>query len=123
MPELNFVEPYGTPGVAKYAAIDAAGSGDNTIVAAVAAAGTRPAKKIRVYALHVTMTGTLVTIRFESGAGGTALTGQMGPLAGTSITLPFNPLGWFETAAGDLLNMELSGGQSVDGCLVYGEVI
>jgi hypothetical protein len=100
----------------KYAVIDAAISGDNTIVAAVSA------KKIRVLALHLTMTGTLVTIRFESGAGGTALTGQMQPLAGSGITMPFNPVGWFETAAAALLNMELSGAQSVDGCLVYVEV-
>ncbi len=100
----------------KFAAIDAAGSGDNTIVAAVSG------KKIRVLSLHVTMTGTLVTIRFESGAAGTALTGQMQPLAGNSITLPYSPLGWFETASGVLLNMELGGAQSVDGCLVYIEV-
>ena len=105
-----------TPLLPKFAAIDATGSGDNTIVAAVTG------KKIRVLALHVTMTGTLVTIRFESAAGGTALTGQMQPLAGNSITLPFNPVGWFETVAGELLNMELGGAQSVDGCLVYVEV-
>ena len=105
-----------TPLLPKFAIIDGATSGDNTIVAAVAA------KKIRVLALHLTMTGTLVTIRFESAASGTALTGQMGPLAGHSITLPFNPVGWFETVAGELLNMELSGEQSVDGCLVYVEI-
>lgn len=96
-----------------FAAIDAATSGENTIVAAVAG------KKIRVLALHLTMTGTTVTIRFEDGAGGTALTGQMQPTQGNSITLPFNPMGWFETTAGALLNMELSGAQSVDGCLTY----
>jgi hypothetical protein len=33
--------------------------------------------------------------------------------------LPFNPVGWFETSDATLLNMELSGGQSVDGALVY----
>lgn len=106
----------GTALVPKFAKIDAAGSGDNTIVAAV------PTKKIRVLALHVTMTGTLVTIRFESGASGTALTGAMQPLAGSGITLGFNPLGWFETAVGELLNMELGGAQSVDGMLVYVEI-
>jgi hypothetical protein len=100
----------------KRAKIDGASSGDNTLVAAVTG------KKIRVLALSATMTGTAVTIRFESGAGGTALTGQMGPTAGQTITLPFNPVGWFETAAATLLNMELSGAQSVDGVLVYIEV-
>ena len=108
--QLAFGQPVTHP---TFAAIDAAGSGDNTIVAATAA------KKIRVLALHITMTGTAVTIRFESAAGGTALTGQMQPSQGASITLPYNPAGWFETVAGELLNMELSGAQSVDGCLVY----
>jgi len=97
----------------KRAKIDAASSGDNTLVAAVTG------KKIRVLALFATMTGTAVTIRFEDGAGGTALTGQMGPTAGQTIVLPFNPVGWFETSAATLLNMELGGAQSVDGALVY----
>jgi|TARA_R100001086_G_scaffold160429_1_gene86209 hypothetical protein len=97
----------------KRAAIDAATSGNNTLVAAVSG------KKIRVLALFATMTGSAVTIRFEDGAGGTALTGQMGPTSGQTIVLPFNPVGWFETSAATLLNMELSGAQSVDGVLVY----
>jgi hypothetical protein len=97
----------------KRAAIDAASSGDNTLVAAVTG------KKIRVLAVAITMTGTAVTIRFEDGAGGTALTGQMQPTQGQTVTLPFNPVGWFETSAATLLNLELGGAQSVDGVLVY----
>ena len=100
----------------KRAAIDAASSGNNTLVAAVTG------KKIRVLAAFLTMTGTAVTIRFEDGADGTALTGQMGPAAGQTIVLPFNPVGWFETSAATLLNLELGGSQSVDGSLVYIEV-
>jgi hypothetical protein len=100
----------------KRAAIDAASSGNNTLVAAVTG------KKIRVLAAFLTMTGTAVTIRFEDGADGTALTGQMGPAAGQTIVLPFNPVGWFETSAATLLNLELGGSQSVDGSLVYVEV-
>ena len=46
----------------------------------------------------------------------------MQPLEATSITLPYNPLGWFETVAGELLNMELGGAQAVAGCLTYVEV-
>src|SRR3990167_2899792 len=105
-----------TPLLPKFAKIDGATSGDNEIVAAVAG------KKIRVICGSVTMTGTLVTIRFESGAGWTALTGQMQPLAGNTITIPFCPVGNFETAAGESLNMELGGAQSVDGWIVYVEV-
>lgn len=100
----------------KFAVIDAATSGNNTIVAAVST------KKIRVLSAFMVMTGTAVTIRFQSGAGGTALTGQMQPSQGGGFVLPYNPYGWFETAASALLNLELGGAQSVDGCLVYVEV-
>jgi hypothetical protein len=99
----------------KFAVIDHATSGDNTIVAAVAS------KKIRVLACFLVAAGT-VTVRFESGASGTAKTGQMNLVANTGFVLPFNPVGWFETAVNTLLNLELSGAVSVDGCLVYVEV-
>ena len=115
-PASDFMSVGGLALVPKFASIDASSSGDNTIVAAVSG------KKIRVVALHVTMTGTLVTIAFESGASGTAITGDMTPLKGNSITLPFCPVGWFETTSGVLLNMELGGSQAVAGCLTYIEV-
>jgi hypothetical protein len=99
----------------KFAIIDGATFGHNTLVAAVTG------KKIRVLALFA-VASAVVTVRFESGAGGTALTGQMVMATGGGIVLPFNPVGWFETAAATLLNMELSGAVSVDGCLVYIEV-
>lgn len=102
-----------TPLVPRYAVIDTAASGDTQIVAGVSG------YKIRVLAGHFTMTGTAVTIRFEDTAGGTALTGQMTPSQGQTIPLPFNPVGWFETSAGNTLSLELGGGQSVDGSLVY----
>ena len=94
------------------ASIDAAASGDNTLVAAVSG------KKIRVLSLFGVAAGA-VTVRFESGASGTALTGQMNVGANGNITMPFNPEGWFETAAAALLNMELGGATSFDGCLTY----
>ncbi len=99
----------------KYAVIDHAGSGDNTVVVAVTG------KKIRVLALFL-VTGAAVTVRFESGAGGTALTGQMVLAVNSVLAVPFNPEGWFETAAGALLNLELSAAVSVDGALAYQEV-
>lgn len=110
-----FFDNYSVQGV-KRAVIDGASIGDNTLVAAVTG------KKIRVLAMFAIMTGTAVTIRFESAAGGTALTGQMQPSQGGGFVLPYNPVGWFETVSGELLNMELSGAQSVDGVLVYVEV-
>ena len=102
--------------VVKFGVIDDALSGDNTLQAA-AGAGI----KIRVLSVMMVSAGT-VTARFESGAGGTALTGQMNLVANSGFTLPYNPAGWFETADNALLNLELSGAISVDGCFTYVEV-
>lgn len=95
--------------------IDHATSGDNTLVAAIANT------KIRVLACLL-IAASAVVVRFESDAGGTALTGQMNVPGDGGFVLPFNPVGWFETAAGALLNLELSGAVSVDGVLVYQEI-
>ncbi len=99
----------------KFAVIDTASSGDTTIVSAVTS------KKIRVLSVLLVAAGT-VNVRFESNAAGTALTGQMNMVANTGFCLPYNPVGWFETASGQLLNLELSASQSVDGMLTYIEV-
>ena len=98
------------------AIIDAATSGNNTLLAAQGASN-----KIRVHSLFLVSAGE-VTVRFESGANGTALTGQMNLVANTGFVLPFNPLGWFETAANTLLNLELSAAVSVDGAFQYSVV-
>jgi len=99
----------------KFLAINVASSGDNTLVAAVAS------KKIRVLSV-VLMTGAAVTVRFESGAAGTALTGQMEIGANAGFSSGYCPVGHFETAVNTLLNLELSGAINVDGWLVYVEV-
>lgn len=96
----------------KPAVIDAATAGDNTLVAAVTN------KKIRVLSAFLVAAGT-VAVRFESGAGGTPLTGQMNLVANTGFVLPHNPHGWFQTADSTLLNLELSAAVSVDGALTY----
>lgn len=114
-PETSTIYDGTTALTPKFAIIDAATSGDNTLLSAVVG------KKIRVLALFLVAAGT-VNVRFESGAGGTALTGQMNLIANTGFVLPFNPAGWFETASNTLLNLELSGAVSVDGSLVYVEV-
>ena len=113
--ESNQVTVAGVPVTVKYAVIDAATSGNNTLVAAVTS------KKIRVLSLFLVAAGT-VTARFESGADGTAKTGQMNLVANTGFVLPYNPSGWFETASNTLLNLELSAAISVDGSLSYVEV-
>lgn len=114
-PETGTVYDGTTAITPKFAAIAAAGNGDNTLVAAVVG------KKIRVLAAVGIAAGT-VTARFESGAGGSALTGQMALVANMGFVLPFNPAGWFETASNTLLNLELSAGVSVAGALTYVEV-
>lgn len=96
----------------KYASIDVSSSGDNTLVSSVSG------KKIRVLSCFLVAAGT-VNVRFESGAGGTALTGQMNLIANTGFVLPHNVHGWFQTADTTLLNLELSAAVSVDGSLTY----
>lgn len=101
-------------GPVKRAVIDTA-TGDTTLVAAVAG------KKIRVISL-VLSAAAEATIRFESGTGGDALTGQMIILAKTPLILPEADAGWFETAAATLLNLEQAATVALDGFLTYQEV-
>lgn len=101
----------------KYAVIDDASSGNNTVIAAVTG------KRIRVLSYTLVPTADVVA-RWESGAGGTALTGQMNLLAedgvvSQGVSANCGSHGCFETAAGALLNLELSGAVSVDGHLTY----
>jgi hypothetical protein len=99
----------------KFAVISAGTSGNNTIVAAVAN------KKIRVLALTLSFSDA-VNAKFQSGASGTDKTGLFYGTTNTQIVLPYNKLGWFETAASALLNLNLSGAVPVGGCLTYIEV-
>lgn len=101
--------------VPKFAVISCASSGANTIVASVSS------KKIRVLAYNFIANGT-VSAKFQSGAGGTNLTGLKYCVANMGICAPFNPAGWFETAATTLLSLDLSGNIAVGGELVYIEV-
>ena len=105
-----------TPYLTKYAVIDAATSGDNLLVDSVAS------RRICVVSLHLTMTGTAVTIRFEDTGSGGALSGQFTPAAGQSLVFPFNPACWWRTSVNKAFSMELGGAQSVDGALVYVEI-
>lgn len=105
-----------TPLLPKFIQVNVSANGDNTLITAV------PSRKIRILSALLVMEGTSSTLRFESGAGGDALTGRIGPLLGTPLVWPFNPIGWFETSSGSLLNLELGATTDVDGSLVYVEV-
>lgn len=95
------------------AAINAAAAGNNTLVAAVSG------KQIRVTAITLVCAGA-VTVTFQSGAGGTALTGAMSFAANGGMDVDRTPPNYFcETAAGALLNMSLGGAVQVSGTLNY----
>lgn len=99
----------------KRAVITSAGAGDVSVVAAVAG------KKIRVLQFYVRQSAA-GTVRFESGAGGTALTGVMvTTTADLVVDGGFNPCGHFETAAGQALSIE-AGSAAVMGWCTYQEI-
>lgn len=109
--DFTFANGYSVQPIMR-AVIDNAVSGNNTLVAAVTG------MKIRVYDVILIAAGDM-TVRFQSGASGTALTGQMTCSTSSGFAPGFNPFGHFETVAGSLLNLELSTGTSVDGWLMY----
>jgi hypothetical protein len=113
--ESNQMTAGGTVVTPKFAVISASSSGNNTLVAAVAS------KKIRVLAC-VVQCNAAVNVKFQSGAGGTDLTGLFYNAANTGFSMSYNPAGWFETTSNTLLNLNLSGAVAVGGCLTYIEV-
>jgi hypothetical protein len=84
-----------------------------TLVAAQAAG-----VKIRVVALFLVNTAAQ-TVTFKSGAGGTAITGPLALGVNAPLALQFNPQGWFETAAAQLLEIANSGATQVSGSLAW----
>jgi hypothetical protein len=96
-----------------YAVISAStDNGDNTIISAD---GT---KKLRVLS-YVLVTDGTAEVRWEGGAGGTALSGRMPLVVNTGISSGFCPVGHFETATNTLLNLEITGTGNVFGHLTY----
>jgi hypothetical protein len=78
-------------------------------------------KKIRVLAMALVANGA-VNAKLQSGAGGTDITGLFYLAANGGFVLPYNKVGWCETVASALLNLNLSGAVAVGGCLMYVEV-
>lgn len=97
----------------QYTAINAAASGNNTLIAAQGAG-----IKIRVVGFFLANT-TALTAKFQSGAGGTDLTGPMALATLAFVTAPFSTGGWFETAANALLNLNLSAATQVSGVVAW----
>ena len=103
-----------TPLLPKFAVITASSSGQNEIVAAVTG------KRIRVVGYNYISSGT-VNAAWRSGA--TTVIGGLGYwVANTGKVAPFCPVGWFQTASGEALNLNLSGAVAVGGEVTYVEV-
>jgi hypothetical protein len=108
----------GADAVPKYANIAVASSGDNILVAAVSS------NKIRVVSVFL-MAAADVDAYFVDGANGAICgdgTNSLDLTANSGFVLPFNPVGWFETASGQSLDLNLGGAIRVAGCLTYIEV-
>lgn len=105
----------GTTLTPKFAIITASSSGATTIVPLVTS------KKIRVLQMVLTSNGT-VNVKWQSHVTPTDKTGLFYEVANTGYTMPFSPVGWFETVAGEALDINLSGAVAVGGVLAYVEV-
>lgn len=97
----------------KFAVISASSSGATSIVSAVSG------KKIRVLAYNFIANGT-VNVKWQSAS--TDKTGLKYCIANSGMVAGFNPIGWFETASNEALNINLSAAIAVGGELVYVEV-
>ena len=97
----------------KFAVIDCASSGDNSIVAAVSG------KKIRVLAVVLVCSGGANTVTWKDGS--TAKSGGMGFAANGGYSVMY-PYGLWEGTATTALNLNLSAATSVDGHITYVEV-
>ena len=100
-----------------FSAVISGASGDITVVTAVAN------HRINVHGFVVSQDTANSTIRFESEAGGTALTGAMETSIDTPVVVPFSEVPWFTTDAeavstDDDLSLE-SGGAAAHGFLIY----
>ena len=113
--QSDIIAVAGADAIPKFANIAAASSGDNTIVSAVAS------NKIRVVSCFM-ISGDDVDAYFVDG-NNTAICGDgtngLDLTANSGFVLDFNPVGWFETASGQSLDINLGGAIRVAGCLTY----
>lgn len=96
----------------------AASTTDGNIVSAVAS------KKIRVLAAAFMAGGTATNVTFNSkpAGAGTAISALFAAGANGGASLPFSPVGWFETTAGQGLTVTTGAGSTVGIVVVYVEV-
>ena len=95
-----------------YATITASTSGATTIVSGV------DGKKILVLGISLISNST-VNVKFQSHTAPTDLTGLYYLAANTGFVMGYSPVGWFQTLAGEALDINLSGNIAVGGVVVY----
>ena len=98
----------------KFAAVAASSSGNNTVVSAVTG------KKIRVLGYRLSANGT-VAAKWRSSTAGD-ISGLSYLIQYASAGASFSPVGHFETASGEGLQLNLDAGVAVGGHLAYIEV-
>jgi hypothetical protein len=99
----------------KFAKIAASSSGATTVVSAVTS------KKLRILGFVFVADGA-VDVNFRSHTTTATATGVFYTAANGGASVPFSPVGWFETASGEALDINLGGAVAVGGQLVYVEV-
>lgn len=100
--------------VVQRAFADPASIGDNLIVAAVAG------KSIRVLAAMMMNNVALAqSARFRSAANSISPLNAFGVVANGIMSYPFNPMGWFQTNAGEALNLNLTAATAVGVMVTY----
>lgn len=104
----------------KFAQVDCAtNTTDTQIVAGVAA------KKIRVLAIVLSMSAATATCQVCSKPAGahSHISGLFYATTSGTVVLPYNPLGWFQTVAGEALSIFTGAGAGTTGAtVVYVEV-
>lgn len=111
--ESNSMYAGATAVTPKFAAFTASTSGDNSVVAAVTS------KKIRVLQWRLSSNGT-VNVKWRSST--TDISGLTYLIQYAQAASGFSPIGRFETASGQALNINLSDNVSVSGEIAYIEV-
>lgn len=104
----------GTIVTPKYVSINTSASGATALVAADAT------KKIRVLS-YVIVADAANAVKFQSAT--TDLTGAMSLAANGGASVPFSPVGHFETAANQALNINLGSAFGVRGHLTYALIL
>lgn len=107
---MDSIPRSGNAGNAIFGAFNASASGDTTLVAAV------PGRRVRVLAL-AGVTTLANSVHFRSNATPIAATFPLAANGG--VVLPVNELGWFETAFGEALVVNMTAATATGLQIVY----